>query len=250
VGEDKLLKLLAKFQRIDDEKQYYLITMIASEDGTVSNSTYSHWVGWADGKIGREIRKGSLIKPHSFANHWKSLGRFYMVVNDLEGLAFFLRIGGHALVEKEITEDYFSHIIEPSETVRDEFGGYKSVSMIPDSVKKRAPSPKQRMTVLTRDGMRCRICGRSPDNYTDVELHVHHIMPWGQGGLTETKNLITLCHTCHRGLDPHYSQILFYKTDMGGDMDIEEENERYFEGMRRYQDKMKAFLEEPEGDEL
>ncbi|WP_090804132.1 HNH endonuclease [Asanoa ishikariensis] len=56
------------------------------------------------------------------------------------------------------------------------------------------------MEVLTRDGFRCRACGRSPNDHVDLELHVHHIRPWGMGGLTHPLNLITLCNTCHRGL--------------------------------------------------
>src|SRR5258708_3087035 len=39
-------------------------------------------------------------------------------------------------------------------------------------------------------------------------LHVHHICPHGMGGLTELGNLVTLCHTCHGGLDPHYEARL------------------------------------------
>jgi hypothetical protein len=29
------------------------------------------------------------------------------------------------------------------------------------------------------------------------------------GGLTEIDNLITLCHTCHIGLDPHFELGLY-----------------------------------------
>lgn len=60
------------------------------------------------------------------------------------------------------------------------------------------------MDVLRRDDFRCQICGRRAADHVDIELHVHHILPYGMGGLTEPYNLITLCHTCHCGLDPHF----------------------------------------------
>jgi hypothetical protein len=65
------------------------------------------------------------------------------------------------------------------------------------------------MAVLHRDGRRCRICGRNPDDNVDIVLHVHHIRPWALGGATEVSNLITLCHTCHGGLEPHFDPNLY-----------------------------------------
>lgn len=60
------------------------------------------------------------------------------------------------------------------------------------------------MDVLRRDDFRCQICGCRAADYVDIELYAHHILPYGMGGLTEPDNLITLWHTCHCGLDPHF----------------------------------------------
>jgi 5-methylcytosine-specific restriction endonuclease McrA len=38
------------------------------------------------------------------------------------------------------------------------------------------------MRILKRDRRRCRVCGRSPDDFVDVTLHVHHIVPWSRSG--------------------------------------------------------------------
>jgi len=65
------------------------------------------------------------------------------------------------------------------------------------------------MQIVQRDLYRCRICGRRPADYVDLELHVHHIRPFARDGLTIEENLITLCHTCHAGLDPHFRPQLF-----------------------------------------
>ena len=50
--------------------------------------------------------------------------------------------------------------------------------------------------VLNRDGYTCQHCkGRRKDS----KLEVHHIIYRSNGGSDEEDNLITLCHTCHKG---------------------------------------------------
>jgi predicted restriction endonuclease len=90
------------------------------------------------------------------------------------------------------------------------------------------------MIVLKRDGYRCKICGRSPKDYVDIELHVHHIIPWGDGAITDLDNLITLCKTCHDGLDPHRELTLFSLIDVDMRQDIIEERRNYLTGVWRY----------------
>lgn len=59
--------------------------------------------------------------------------------------------------------------------------------------------------ILERDEYRCRICGRSPileenRNGTQkirLDVEVHHIIPRIAGGTDSSKNLITLCKSCH-----------------------------------------------------
>jgi 5-methylcytosine-specific restriction endonuclease McrA len=51
--------------------------------------------------------------------------------------------------------------------------------------------PHLRRKVLNRDNRKCRCCG------TPHSLHVHHIIPWSEGGKTRMKNLITVCRNCH-----------------------------------------------------
>jgi hypothetical protein len=64
------------------------------------------------------------------------------------------------------------------------------------------------MQVIKRDGYRCVVCGRRPADHVDVELHVHHVIPWEMHGPTAEENLVTLCGTCHKGLDPHFEPSL------------------------------------------
>lgn len=54
---------------------------------------------------------------------------------------------------------------------------------------------KKRETVLERDGRQCQDCGKSE---SDAEsLHVHHNIPFSEGGGHELDNLRTLCKFCH-----------------------------------------------------
>ncbi|MFD3551294.1 HNH endonuclease [Streptomyces goshikiensis] len=64
------------------------------------------------------------------------------------------------------------------------------------------------MQVLKRDGYRCVVCGRRASDHTDVELHVHHLVPWRMAGPTAGEDLVTLCGTCHKGLDPDFEPTL------------------------------------------
>ena len=50
---------------------------------------------------------------------------------------------------------------------------------------------KRRLTVLDRDGWRCRACGAAS------RLEVDHIVPLWEGGLEEDGNLRALCRSCH-----------------------------------------------------
>ena len=60
-----------------------------------------------------------------------------------------------------------------------------------DHEKDRQVPKALRKKVHARDGHRCRCCG------SIHSLHVHHIIPWSQGGKTRMKNLITVCRRCH-----------------------------------------------------
>ncbi|EIV21923.1 HNH endonuclease [Mycobacteroides abscessus subsp. abscessus] len=64
------------------------------------------------------------------------------------------------------------------------------------------------MRVIKRDKYRCVICGRRAMDHIDLELHVHHLIPWRMAGPTAEENLVTLCGTCHKGLLPDYEPML------------------------------------------
>lgn len=124
-------------------------------------------------------------------------------------------------------------LLEPDVCARSGDLGFVSIKKLPKQAFNHAPTPKQRMRIFKRDGFKCRICGRKPADYTDIELHIHHIQPFGNGGLTEDGNLITLCHTCHKGLEPHGDSSIF---SVISETSVEAESVNFIKNVIRYRD--------------
>ena len=57
--------------------------------------------------------------------------------------------------------------------------------------------PEIKDKVRERDDFRCRMCLK-PSSELKEQLQVHHIRPVEMGGRDRFKNLISLCHICHR----------------------------------------------------
>ncbi|WP_454647398.1 HNH endonuclease [Bradyrhizobium liaoningense] len=194
---------------------YHAITLTADDELNVTFGTHSQWVGWTeDGR--HEIRKSRLVYS-GFAELWKKLNLPYCFVHTADELIIFTLAGGNALVERELAEQMFPDLLGPHPSIPHGRMGYQAPELFDQSAFRRAPTPKVRMQIFNRDGRKCRICGRRPDENLDLVLHVHHIRPWEKGGLTDPSNLITLCHTCHSGLAPHQDLSLCDYIDPPGD---------------------------------
>jgi hypothetical protein len=204
--EARLLSL--KQPSPDPDCLYHAITLTADDSGKVTFGTQTEWVGWTaeDGRY--EIRQSRLVYA-DFAKLWEGLDLPYIFVHSVDELTLFLLAGGNALVEKSPAEQVFSRLLGPRTSIADGLVGFKDRGLYDSSAFRRAPTPRLRMQIFDRDDRRCKICGRRPDDNSDLVLHIHHIRPWEKGGVTEPSNLITLCHTCHSGLMPHEDHRLF-----------------------------------------
>ncbi|WP_080682469.1 HNH endonuclease [Sorangium cellulosum] len=227
------------------EHRYYAITLTANERNNMEWSVHSHFAGFADPENRTEYRAASLVKPDAMLRIWNRIGEPGVVVDTLDALWLFLFVlGGHALVEEHIAANYIPDFIKTVQTVQTGFVGFKSIENADkDTLFRRAPTPKHRMRILKRDAARCRICGRSPATNTDIELDLHHIQPWSERGTTHDTNLVTLCHTCHRGLDPHHDHTLFDLIGVGlGSIALDRQT--YADGVRRYRNKVAKLREQ------
>lgn len=206
---DQIATDLARMSRadaVDPAKDYYVFELTGTLDGRVQISVQTRWAGYEKDDFTRELREASVMNPEWFIETWSKLGEPFLVVNNPIEVALLLREGGNALIEVDTAKRMFPSSVEPQ--LWSKLPDLKFTPK-PAAAFNRAPTPKVRNSVLKRDQYRCVMCGQRPADDVNVQLHVHHIIPWEDGGLSEKKNLITLCHTCHVGLHPHFDPELF-----------------------------------------
>ncbi len=199
------------------DKDYYQISRWLDKDNFIKTSINSTWCGFTEDKPPREIRKGRKLRTQEDLKSVEYLGQSVLVINSIEDMKYFYIFNGIAHIINEVAILFFRDLIEPREVVYIEGHGYNFVKDVDNYLLNRAPTRRLRMEVLKRDNFKCRICGRNPRDYVDVELNVHHIKPFSEGGLTEKNNLITLCKTCHDGLYPHFDYSLYSLIDIEKD---------------------------------
>jgi hypothetical protein len=215
----------------DPEKNYYALTILLGSDYKPQYSSFSHFAGYTDESRRYELREASLVLADRMLNGWRTIGEPGLVINTIDEFGLFFQFGGHAVVEQNLAEVVVPEWLVASPTVHVGERGFASPACLPASALQRAPTSKLRMAIIKRDRFRCRVCGRSPNDHVDLELHVHHIRPWAAGGVTEDSNLITLCHTCHKGLDPHFEHSLFLLLPKANSARASE----YREALKKYQ---------------
>ncbi|MBB6078001.1 HNH endonuclease [Streptomyces paradoxus] len=252
----RLLQVLGTMKTFEPEGDYYALTLGANRRGRPFWGAQTHWVGFSERNPRWEVRAASLVNPAGVAEAWSVMGRDWVAVHDEASLALYLRLGGNALVAKQVAEDHLADVIAPSECMHDgsiEVGGfgYLGTEHLPDdAVERRAPSKKLWMQVIKRDGFRCVVCGRRPSDYTDIELHVHHLVPWRMAGPTAEENLVTLCSTCHKGLAPDYEPTLRELARLPGPASgLDMDNSEFDEEVARYREFAQELVSRARGAE-
>ncbi|WP_406135918.1 HNH endonuclease [Streptomyces albidoflavus] len=242
-----------QMKRFAPDGDYYALTLGANRRGRLFWSAQTHWVAYSERHPGWEIRAASLMDPTAMTHTWSVLGRDWVAVHDDTSLAMYLRIGGNALVDKELADTRLPEVVGPSECMHDgaiEAGGFGffGTGHLPDeSVTRRAPTRKLRMQVLKRDGYRCVVCGRRATDHTDLEIHVHHLVPWRMHGPTAGENLVTLCGTCHKGLDPDFEPSLRELAGLPGKSEpLDTDNAEFNEEVSRYREIVARAISEDE----
>jgi hypothetical protein len=232
---DGMDSLLGHMRRFREDRRYYALWLLADRRGGINWSAFSIGVGRSPRNPRWEVRKPDAVKPSWFVNLWDNiLKQDWVAVHDEAQLAVFLRLGGNVLIDTEVAHALIPHAVAPAECVRD-IGGFKVTEHLPDAATHRKPSAKLRNQVLKRDNYRCVQCGRRAADYLDIELHVHHVIPWKHAGPTSECNLVTLCSTCHRGLDPHSEYRLRELAKLPGPAgDFHDDLKEFSEGVRAY----------------
>jgi hypothetical protein len=232
-------------QKIAQDHEYFALTLTANSIGGMAIGAQTVWVGFSDADNRVELREPSTVRPEITADYWTRFDMPFCVVNTSEDFRDWFVTGGHALVSKDIAIKIFPDAMKPSPCVKTGKLGFNDLKTLPDTIFRKAPTPKVRMSILKRDKYRCRICGRSPSNHEDIELHVHHITPFGQRGVTHGDNLITLCHTCHKGLQPHREWSLYDLIENSNEDSLKiRKRQEYLDEVRQYQEFIQKKLDE------
>lgn len=233
---DRLRAQLERMRSAPERFQYYALDLTASPDGRILWGGQTEFVGFTESKPLREIRRPHLVYGQRMLDRWRKLGMPGLAVYDQPGLSLFLHLGGNAVIEKRLAKRWLADVLRPQEVAPAGALGFRSLASVDPSALKHAPTQKHRMRILKRDRYRCRICGRKPDEDVDIELNVHHFQPWELGGLTVDWNLLTLCRTCHKGLDPHYERDLINIFPEACEMKpLDNRRVDHFTGVRHYQ---------------
>ena len=235
-----LAMLLTEMKEPEAGKSYFAACLSADQAGTAEWSVFTGWVRTKSRRPAIEIRQASAVVPTIQISQWVKLGERYTILAKPEHLFMFYRTGGNALIEASFARQALPLLLKPIECRRSGVDGFLPAADLTQEAFQRAPTPKLRTRVLERDQFRCRLCGERPADNVHVVLHVHHIRPWSSGGVTTEDNLITLCGTCHNGLDPHFRPHLFDKI-RGHDR-----SETYLHEppeVRQYRDRIRAFIE-------
>jgi hypothetical protein len=171
---------LAELTATRSDSLYFAVTLTADAGGRVIFGTQSEWVGWSDENCREELRRARLVYP-KFAELWIGLGQPYAAIHTADEISLFLLGGGNALIEENLGRDFFPYLLGTERAIHDGETGFISPGLLDQTAFRRVPSPRLRMQVLNRDGRRCRICGRNPDDHLDLVLH--HIKPGTNSGL-------------------------------------------------------------------
>ena len=244
-GNTSLRHRLESMKTALDGVTYFALTLTANDEGRIKWSTQSRFAGMTETSPRRELRTACPVIGDKMLKLWREVGTPGLAVNCRKDLAIFLHLGGNAIIEESIAKKYFPSIFHTREFVPTGAFSSTQIENVDLSALRRTPTPKLRMKILRRDDYRCRICGRRAEDNTDIELHVHHFIPWSMGGLTEGTNLITLCHTCHNGLNPHFDMSLvsvFPETHQRFNeivSSLDRFAKDFFEGVNRYRETVK-----------
>ena len=175
----------------------------------------THWVGYADDEHRIELREPTLLSRNDLISHTSPYtDRPIESIETTFELARFWIVGGHAAIDFDLAQaEIPRHLVASPVTSTTGNGPFDALTVPIQVATVRAPTKKLRMQILQRDEFRCKICGQRPSDDANVTLHLHHIRPWSERGATVPSNLITICHTCHMGLDPHYNVKLAWLVD-------------------------------------
>ena len=194
------------YQREPKDDGYYKISLNRSNRKHSYLSLFTRWIGEQDGN---EIRQIDYIDTRKVQEDFQNLfGQNISTIENLSELKVFIEVGGHSIINHQLVENHWKELNSPAISIKQEaFHGYIEYdSLLPRHQSKNVNS-SYRKEIIERDIKCCQLCKKHQFENDDVQLEIHHIQPWNEGGLTYPENLITLCRKCHlqiKSIDRNY----------------------------------------------
>lgn len=99
--------------KIQEDEEYYWITMQVKEDREYITSVQTEWIGYTDEPIRREIRRARAVIPENVIKLCKQINRPIVIINKISEIGLLYLFGGEAIIRKSLCEEHLSNILEP-----------------------------------------------------------------------------------------------------------------------------------------
>jgi hypothetical protein len=149
-----------------------------------------------EARTAREIRKIEIKKGLSIGLKKKNhLNNYLLTYPEVNTKFDALKAKYHALYQ-----DPENHLGLIFDFMMEDFDlpvRFKDIKSLAKNSNSRKNIPAaMRMKILKRDNFRCKLCG---SDSTKSKIQVDHVVPVALGGITEERNLQTLCDECNMG---------------------------------------------------
>jgi hypothetical protein len=211
VSQRRLRDKVSEMRTWNGFNEYYALTLTASTDGGAQWSVHSHYAGPSERYPGWERRAASIVDPQAMTHLWDGIGESWVAVDDRVALALWIRLGGHALVEVSLAQEWLPRWVATREVAPNGPTGFLFGDSLGERQRKHRPPRAVRKRIFERDDHTCQRCRRTSE---EVTLTRHHVLAHQHGGLTQENNLITLCDDCHR--EVHSDRSWYPASDLQG----------------------------------
>ncbi|OOQ61776.1 HNH endonuclease [Mucilaginibacter pedocola] len=205
---------ISAFDKKAHGREYYFVSVKPQSEDITYAAFFSLWIRYREDikpNISFSERRICSVDPEIIRRNFKGAGEQVAIIDNKKELTASLYIGGHFLIEDDVMKENWSEILAPKIIIQSYSHGIIDYNIVAKPQLARFAKGKLRMEIMTRDGLCCRVCGKSPDDERYLTLEVHHIKPWEEGGITEPSNLITLCNLCHEGITEVDRKLLWKK---------------------------------------
>jgi hypothetical protein len=172
-------------------------------------STYTDWR--KHGNHGREIRAPRPVKTMGFYEAMAGLGLEAALLAFEWDIEDWMLRRGWAIVPMDFCRAHMPQWLRARECIRDSTFTFTDISIASEGALTHYASVGKRELVIQRDKRRCLLCGKSESE--GAKLTMQHVLPYGHGGATTTRNLVSLCEECNQ---KSVTQHLYHLFELAG----------------------------------